>query len=137
MQTTLPIRSFAIGAATGLRTMSGPAAVAGRAGWGRVLPLLALGELIVDKLPQTPLRTMPAGLAARAIAGAFAGRAVAVAAGKNGVAGTVAGVAGAIAAAYAGAAYRGAASRYVPPFLCALLEDGVSIVVARAAAAPA
>jgi uncharacterized membrane protein len=116
MQTALPIRSFAIGAATGLRTMSGPTAVGMGTGWGRILPLLALGELIADKLPSTPSRTIPAALAARMAGGALAG------------------IAGAVGAAYAGSAYRKFASRYVPPIIAALLEDGVAIAVARAAA---
>jgi len=134
MPTSIPFRSFAIGAATGLRSMTGPAAVAGSAGWGRILPFLALGELVVDKLPAVPARTIPPALAVRAIAGALAGRAVAAAAGRNLLAGTIAGVAGAVAASYAGAAYRSFAGRHVPPMLAALLEDGAAIALARAAA---
>jgi uncharacterized membrane protein len=134
MQTSLPIRSFAIGAATGLRTMSGPTAVAMGTGWGRILPFLAVGELIADKLPSTPSRTIPAALVARMAGGALAGRSVAAAGGRNLLVGTLAGIAGAVGAAYAGAAYRKFASRHIPAMVAALLEDGVAIAVARTAA---
>jgi uncharacterized membrane protein len=134
MQTSIPFRSFAIGAATGLRSMTGPAAVAGSAGWGRILPLLALGELVVDKLPAVPARTIPPALAVRAIAGALAGRALSAAGGGNLIAGTVAGAVGAVAGSYAGTAYRDFAGRHMPPMLAALLEDGAAIALARAAA---
>jgi uncharacterized membrane protein len=134
MQTSLPIRSFAVGAASGLRTMAGPTAVTGRAGWGRIMPLLALGEMVVDKLPATPSRTIPVALVARMAGGALAGRSVAAAGGRNLIVGTLAGIAGAVGAAYVGEAYRRIASRYVPEFVCALLEDGVAIAVARRAA---
>ena len=134
MQAALVLRSLAIGAATGLRTMAGPAAAARGTRWARVLPLLALGELIVDKLPATPARTIPAGLAARAIGGALAGGAVAKAGGGSRALGVAVGVAGAIGAAYAGAAYRRAATRYVPALIAALIEDGLAIALARAVA---
>jgi len=134
MQTSLPIRSFAIGAATGLRTMSGPTAVGMKTGWGRILPFLAVGEMIADKLPSTPSRTIPAALVARMAGGALAGRSVAAAGGRNLIVGTLAGIVGAAGAAYAGEAYRRLASRYVPAFVAALLEDGVAIAVARSAA---
>jgi len=134
MQTSLPFRSFAIGAATGLRSMTGPAAVAGSAGWGRVLPFLALGELIVDKLPQVPVRTIPPALAIRVIGGGLAGRSIAAAAGRNLVVGMLAGAAGAAGASYAGAAYRSYAARYMPAVVAALLEDGAAILLARVAA---
>ena len=135
MTNPLPIRSFAIGAATGLRSMTGPAAaLSGNAGLGRLLPLLALGEFIVDKVPAVPARTIAPALVVRAIGGAIAGRAVAVAAGRNVVVGALAGIAGAVGAAYAGAAYRGVATRYVPAVVAGLLEDGVAIVIARTAA---
>ncbi len=114
--------------------MVGPAAAARRTGWSRVLPLLALGELIVDKLPQTPARTMPPGLAVRAIGGALAGGSIAKAGGGNRAIGILAGLAGALGASYAGAAYRKAASRYVPPLVAALAEDGLAILLARSVA---
>ena len=134
MKTSFPIRSFAIGAATGMRSMTGPAAVAGGSGWGRILPFLALGEYVVDKLPQVPARTILPALAVRAIGGGLAGRSVAAAGKANLLLGTVAGVAGAIGGSYAGTAYRSYAARYMPPIVAALIEDGLAIVIARTAA---
>jgi uncharacterized membrane protein len=99
-----------------------------RTGWGRLLPLLTLGELVVDKLPATPARTIPPALAARAVGGALAGAAV----GRPGnrLAGAALGLAGALGATYAGPLYRKAASRVMPPFLAGLLEDGVAVALA-------
>ncbi len=114
--------------------MSGPTAVGMTSGWGRILPFLAIGELIADKLPATPSRTIPAALVARMAGGALAGRSVAASGGRNLLVGTLAGIAGAVGAAYAGEAYRRIASRYMPAFVAALLEDGVAIAVARTAA---
>lgn len=59
--------------------MMGPAATRFRRGGpaALVLPLLALGELIGDKLPAAPPRTAPPALIARAVAGGFAGSAFA------------------------------------------------------------
>ena len=104
-------RAFGIGAATGLRSMTGPAfAFADRAGnWNWALRATAVAEYVVDKLPNTPSRTQPAGLAVRAIAAA-------------------------IAAAYLGAAYRQAcAKRDLPPLAAALAEDGLAIALAWSA----
>ena len=129
------LRSFTVGAATGLRTTTGPAsAFRARGNWAWAFRTAALGELIVDKLPSTPSRTMPVGLAARAIAGGFAGASLAESAGDRWI-GAACAITGAMAAAYAGAAYRRetARRRQVPPFIAALLEDGVAITLAWAA----
>src|SRR6202451_2103422 len=69
-------REAAIGAVCGLRTFTGPAILAGPANRD-ILVLLALGELIADKLPFMPNRTSAPGLAARFIAGAICGMAIA------------------------------------------------------------
>jgi uncharacterized membrane protein len=125
------LRSLGVGAATGLRTMTGPAfafaATSGR--WTWLLRAAALGEYIVDKLPATPPRTQPLGLAARAVAAALAGASVA---GKDErFPGATCGIASAIASAYAGVAYRNwCAARKLPPIAAALLEDGLAIALA-------
>ncbi len=58
------LRALGIGAVSGLRSMTGPALTRIRAGGAPalVLPLLALGELVVDKLPGVPPRTAPPAL---------------------------------------------------------------------------
>jgi uncharacterized membrane protein len=133
MRYPIVIRSLAAGAASGLRSTLGPVAVFKSKRWGAVLPAIALGELIADKLP-VPSRTIPPALAVRALAGALAGAAIA---GDSGEARDrwIGGVLGALAAigfSYAGAAYRERASRYIPSVLAALVEDGVAISLARA-----
>jgi len=80
-----------IGVVAGLRSLTAPAVVAWGAmlGWislhltwaswvGNVitvvvLTLLAVGELVMDKLPNTPARTVPPVFGARIVMGAFAG----------------------------------------------------------------
>ncbi len=130
------VRSFAVGAATGLRTMTGPAAafaVRKNGNWNWPVLLGALGEYIIDKLPATPPRTRPAGLAARAIAAGFAAASVAEFDEERWTCAAL-GIAGAMGSAFAGRAFRAeAARRHVPDVLAALLEDAAAIALARAA----
>lgn len=60
---------------------------------------MAIGELIIDKLPSTPDRTDPPGLAARAVSGAISGAALA---GGRSWPAALAGAMGAVLATYAG-----------------------------------
>jgi len=77
----LVIRPILLGLASGGRSTAGLAALAARAhpagtgpGWGRRAALLAAaGELLVDKLPQTPSRLARPALAGRVLAGAASG----------------------------------------------------------------
>ena len=131
MRSDLMLRSLALGSASGLRTMTGPAAVFRRGRWKRLLPLLALGEYVVDKLPQTPARTDVAPLAARAVAGGICGTIVALDAGANPVLYAASGSLAAIATAYAGVAWRERAANVLPPVAAALLEDAVAIALAQ------
>jgi uncharacterized membrane protein len=85
-----------IGFITGLRSMTGPAVIAWavRLGWLHpmgalsfvghtwavaLFTLLAIGELIADKLPGTPNRTGAVGLSGRILAAAFCGAVLAAA----------------------------------------------------------
>ncbi len=75
-------RAAALGAVSGLRTFTAPAVLAlrGRFGAGRVarlLPALAVGELLGDKHPAIPPRSDPPSLVGRIISGAASGFAVA------------------------------------------------------------
>src|SRR4051812_42283985 len=70
------------GAVSGLRTFAGAAGLAlrgqPRSGWARAAILVAAGgEAIGDKLPMTPPRSAPPGLAGRFVAGAAVGAATA------------------------------------------------------------
>jgi uncharacterized membrane protein len=139
--------AFLVGVIAGLRTMSAPAVVAWAANrhWLNLLssPLafmgstaavavftvLALGELVVDKLPSTPNRTRLLGLIGRSVFGGLSGAAVAVSGAQSIALGVVLGVAGALAGAFAGYEVRKRLVRALkaPDFVIALLEDAVAI----------
>jgi hypothetical protein len=90
-----------LGASSGLRTFSGPAALAlhGRLGHGRVRAALiaaGAGELAFDKLPGAPARTHVSGLGARLTTGSLSGHRAA------GAPGAAVGGAAAVGTAFAG-----------------------------------
>ncbi|QEM10093.1 DUF4126 family protein [Mucilaginibacter rubeus] len=66
-----------------------------------VLKVLSVTELIADKLPSTPNRIEPAGVAGRGLSGALAGASIYKAVGGKALAGALIGGATAIAATYA------------------------------------
>jgi len=139
------ILAFLIGVVTGLRSLA-PAAVVSWAaplGWLHlqgtwlaflgaavtpyILSVLALVELITDKLPSTPSRKIPMQFGARIVMGALCGASLAAPAGMW-VGGLVAGIVGAIVGTLAGAELRGRLSRAIGKDLpIALLEDLVAI----------
>jgi uncharacterized membrane protein len=102
-----------IGVVAGARTFTPPAAVswAARFQWLHlsgtplgflatlaapcILTVLAIGELIVDKLPSTPSRKAPTGFVARIVSGAFCGAALGLA-GGGAFGGLIAGAIGAV-----------------------------------------
>jgi uncharacterized membrane protein len=146
-----------IGVVTGLRTFTSPTAVswAARLGWLHlentplaflgyaatpyILSVLAIGELINDKLPKTPSRKAPVPFAARIVVGAFCGAALG-APGGGMVAGIIAGALGGVAGTLGGYEFR---SRMVKAtggkdLPIALLEDAIAVggafwIVSRAA----
>ena len=94
-----------------------------------VFTLLAIVELVLDKLPNTPARTAPVGLIARIVLGGASGLAVASAAGISvPVAGVVATI-GAIAGAFGGYHIRHAVvvRGHVPDLVVAIAEDAIAI----------
>ena len=111
---------FTIGIVAGLRSLTAPALVswAVRLGWldlsgswlsflgsraaTIVLSLLALGELVADKLPKTPNRTSLGPLVFRVITGGFSSLAICASAHQSLLIGTILGVLGSIAGAFAG-----------------------------------
>ena len=139
--------AFLLGVIAGLRTMTAPAVVAwaahrhwlnlvnsplafmGSTAAVAVFTLLALGELIIDKLPSTPNRTRLAGLIGRSVMGGLSGAGITVAGSQSIAPGAILGVAGAIAGAFAGYEVRKHLVRAlkVPDFVIALLEDAVAI----------
>jgi uncharacterized membrane protein len=139
--------AFLIGVISGLRSFTGPAAVAWglHLGWLNVsasrlafmgstaaviiFSLLAFGELITDKLPSTPNRTSAMGLIGRFVLGGFAGAILATAGGESLALGAILGGIGGIAGAFAGyqARTRIVKALQCPDFVIALLEDAVAI----------
>lgn len=144
----LLVLAFLIGVVSGLRALTAPAAVSWAARLGLlklegtplafmgyvatpyILSLLAIGELINDKLPKTPSRKVPPQFIARVVTGALSGAALGAGSGAL-VLGLVCGATGAVAGTLGGASVRGALSRAVGNDLpAALIEDMVAILLA-------
>lgn len=107
-------------AATPLAFMSSVWALAG-------FGLLALFELVSDKLPSTPSRKVPIQFGGRLMAGALSGAAIGAAHDVL-VPGLVAGIVGAVIGTYGGAAFRAAlAKSFGRDLPAALVEDAVAI----------
>ena len=120
---TLFLSCFLLGCVTGLRSLTAPAAVCwgayldwlhlggtrlafmGRSAALIVFTLLALFELINDKLPKTPARTALPGLSARVLMGAFCGSALAVSAGGSLIGAAISGIVGALAGTFGGSTF--------------------------------
>jgi uncharacterized membrane protein len=139
-----------LGLVGGLRSLVAPAAVtlAARRGWLHldhtvfsfmdstaalaIFALLAVGELIADKLPSTPNRTKPAGLAARVVLGGLSGACVAASASHSIAVGAALGGCGGVVGAFAGYEARKRLTRAlnVPDLAVALMEDGFAIAAA-------
>jgi uncharacterized membrane protein len=142
-------RALGLGAISGLRSMSGPALVSLAASHGRlnlegthlaflgssrlskVLVLMELGELVVDKLPQTPSRTEFPSLLGRAACGALVGTAVFVSDGRRATTGAALGSTAAIVAAFAGERLRALAVEKtgLPDPVVALAGDATVLIV--------
>ena len=66
-----------------------------------VLKIFAAGELIADKLPNTPNRTEPVGVIARCLSGSLAGACIFKASGNSALTGALAGSIAALSSTYA------------------------------------
>ena len=136
--------AFLIGLCAGLRSLTPPAAVAWGVylGWlklaGRlaligslpaviILSVLAVTEIIFDKLPNTPNRTAPPGLIGRIVTGGLTGACVSLGGGRSAVAGAGLGVLGGIVGCFGGYQVRARLARSLPDFNIALVEDLVAI----------
>jgi uncharacterized membrane protein len=111
---------FGIGFVAGLRSMTGPMAVAWGAylGWlplagtrfsfmaspiaVGIFTLLALGEHVMDLLPKTPARTAPGPLIGRLVMGGFTGACLGTALGPSWIVGALLGAMGAVAGTFIG-----------------------------------
>jgi len=149
------VLAFLIGVVAGLRSMTAPAAVSwaaqlgllrlentglaflGYAATPYILSVLAVGELIIDKLPKTPSRKAPVPFIGRIVIGALCGAAVG-ATSANLIGGLLAGVLGAVAGTLGGYEFRARLVRAIggKDLPIALLEDviavgGAALIVSR------
>ena len=138
-----------LGVVCGLRSMIGPAVICWGAhlGWLQldhsrlaflhtivslvVFTVLALGELVADKLPKTGARTAPGPLAVRFISGALCGAALCLSASRPVVAGIIGGGVGAIAGSFGGYRVRHwlTTARALPDFPIAATEDLIALAL--------
>jgi uncharacterized membrane protein len=131
------------GVVAGMRAVTAPAIyflARGPLAAGIVLAVLAVVELVGDKLPSTPARTRPMPLAFRLLSGAIVGCFVGSAGGAHGwtgfpamsvssgqVVGAVAGIVGAVIGTYGGYYARIAAVRRIGALPSAFFEDALAI----------
>jgi uncharacterized membrane protein len=147
MNSTLIVLMLGIGVAAGLRSMTPPAVVcwAAHLGWLHlgnsrlasmgstltvvVITVLALGELVADKLPFMPSRTAPGPLIGRIVTGALCAMALGVAGGGSSGTAVVLGAVGAVAGSFGGYQVRRQLTKGagLPDFAVALGEDLVTI----------
>jgi len=146
------VLAFLIGVIAGLRSMTAPAAVswAARLGWLHldntwlaflgfqftpyIITVMAIGELIADKLPKTPSRKAAGPFGFRIVSGALCGAAI----GGGQIGGAIAGALGAVVGTMGGYEFRmrlvrATGGRDLP---IALLEDviavgGAALIVSR------
>jgi uncharacterized membrane protein len=138
---------FAIGMIAGLRALTAPAVVcwAAHLGWLNlqnshlawmgstaavaIFSILALAEIVNDKLPATGSRLAPPSLVVRSLTGAVAASALAIAASESLLVGILLGVLGALAGSFVGYHLRHqiVARLKIPDFPVALLEDAIAI----------
>jgi uncharacterized membrane protein len=139
--------AFGIGIITGLRSLTSPAVIAWAAhrGWLNLqgsslsflgstaavvtLTILAVVELVTDKLASTPARTKPLGLSARILLGGLSGAAVALAGRQSAAVGCALGAVGGVVGGFVGYQVRTGLVRAlkVPDFAVGVLEDLVAV----------
>lgn len=141
------LMAFGIGLVTGLRSLTGPALVcwAAHLGWlplegsrlafmgtttaTVVFSVLALGELVADKLPFIPDRTSAGPLFGRVVLGALSGAAICTAASHSATIGAVLGGLGGLVGAFAGYRARAGLGKKsgLPDLAIALIEDLIAV----------
>jgi uncharacterized membrane protein len=142
------VLAVGIGIVAGLRSLTAPAVVA----WGAhldwlnlhasplafmgsttavaIFSLLAIGELVADKLPMTSKRTAAAPLLARIITGGLCGACLCAAAGKSLLVGTLLGGIGGFVGAFLGYDIRRRLDSHIKDLVVAVCEDVVAVGLA-------
>jgi uncharacterized membrane protein len=142
------INAFLIGTASGLRALIGLAAVSWAVHFGilpidhtwlaflgyaltpYILTLVAIGELVNDKLPKTPSRLILPQFITRFVTSALCGLAIGLS-GNRMITGLVAGILGTVAGTFGGAKVRSLlAKTFGRDLPAALLEDAVALGIA-------
>lgn len=138
--------AFLIGFFAGLRSLTAPATAAWaiHLGWLKVdgplsiigsipsvviLTVLAVGELVFDKLPNTPSRTSAPGLITRIVTGGVTGACISISAAQGTLPGALLGAAGGAVGCFAGAEMRARLVKALgtPDIYVALVEDLVAV----------
>jgi len=142
--------AFGIGIVAGLRSLLAPAVIAWAAHFDLlnlnasplafmgsrtaavIFSILAVGELIADKLPATPKRTTLAPLLARVLLGALSGASLCLAAGTSLLVGALLGGIGGVIGAFVGYEVRRRIvnNLHIKDIFVALCEDAVAIGLA-------
>lgn len=142
--------ALGIGLVAGLRSLTPPAVVAWAAhlGWLNlhgsplafmgsitavaILSLLAIAELVADKLPKTPNRTTPVPLSARILTGALCGASLCAAAKASLLVGALLGAIAAVIGAFLGYQIRRRLvnNLHIKDFFVAICEDLLTIGLA-------
>jgi uncharacterized membrane protein len=130
MNATALNETIALGALTGMRSMAGPSALASRYDGvlGRLLPVLAFGEMIADKTSAVGNRTDPVPLMGRAVIGAVVGGVIAHERHRNLIVHGLIGAAAAVAAAHL--AYQVRKRLPLSNVMGGVLEDSLVIGIA-------
>src|ERR1043166_1053446 len=94
-----------------------------------ILSLLAITEVIIDKLPNTPNRTAPLGLIGRIVTGGFTGACVSLGGGQSALVGAGLGALGGIVGCFGGYQVRARLVKSLrqSDFSIALVEDLIAI----------
>lgn len=146
------LRALALGAVAGMRSLTAPAILSWEAarhrdvnpelrladtpfetlatpGVSNTLVALAVGEMVLDKLPMTPARTKAMSVAFRLLSGAAVGSAVFAAERRSPAPGLLLGAVGALAATYGMFALRQKADRKLnaPDSLLGAVEDVLAV----------
>src|SRR6267154_5624529 len=142
------VLALGIGIVAGLRSLTAPAVVAWGAhlGWLNlhgsplafigstpavaIFSLLAIGEVVADKLPMIPKRTAPAPLMARVVTGGLCGACLCAAVGKSLLVGTLLGGMGGIVGAFLGYRIRRRLDLHIKDLLVAVCEDLAAVGLA-------